>query len=275
MKYLLEMQNGSFSYNPQKKIYSQISFSVNPGEVLCLLGPNGCGKTTLLDNLLGYYPLDEGNILLDGLDAGRMSSAERARKVAYVPQIHQKTFPYTVEQVIMMGRTPHLPFHTGPVKSDQKKVDEIIELLNLEKLRHNDYTRLSGGETQLVLIARALVQESRVLVMDEPTNHLDYTNELIILETMKKLIIEKGMAIIMATHVPNHAFYFENHSIPVQVALMQQERGFSCFGDPETVLTPENLGKIYNVDTCILDYAGIGNDQRLRHIVPLRLRERV
>ncbi len=272
MSPLLAMENGSFSYTPQKRIYSQLSFSVEPGEVLCILGPNGCGKTTLLDNLLGYYPLDEGSILIDGVDSSAMSAPQRARKIAYVPQIHQKTFPYTVEQVILMGRTPHLPFHTGPVRSDIEKVNEVIDLLNLERLRHQEYTRLSGGETQLVLIARALVQESQVLVMDEPTNHLDYTNELIILETMKGLIRDRGLSIIMATHVPNHAFFFENHAIPVVVALMQQDRGFRCYGSPEAVLTPENLGEVYHVDTCILEYAGISTEQQLRHIVPLRLR---
>lgn len=272
MNPVLSMQGGAFAYRGGKEIFRDLDFDLAPGEVLCILGPNGCGKTTLLDTLLGYHRLAEGALRLGERPVQEMNAAERARELAYVPQIHEKTFPYTVEQVIMMGRAAYLPLQAVPGEDDAAKVDEIIAMMNLEELRHAEYTRLSGGETQLVLIARALVQESRILVMDEPTSHLDFTNELVILESMVRLIRERGLSIIMATHVPNHAFYFENRRIPVRVALMQNG-AFRRVGPPEEVLTPESLGEVYRVETRVLQYL-IGDDARpLRHIVPINLTE--
>ncbi len=268
---LISMHAGTFAYSQENPVFEDIGFSVCPGEVLCILGPNGCGKTTLLDTLLGYHRLQGGEILVEGKNADRMTARERAMKIAYVPQNHEKTFPYTVNQVVQMGRAPHLPFHTGPGTDDLRKVEEVIKKMKLSSLKEQEYTRLSGGETQLVLIARALVQESRVLILDEPTSHLDFTNELIILETIVRLVKESHIAVIMASHVPNHAFYFENRRVPVRVALMRN-RGFSHIGTPGEVLTQKTMAEVYNVEARIISYA-CGDDERpLSHVVPLSLK---
>jgi iron complex transport system ATP-binding protein len=271
MEALISMKGGAFGYTPETTTFRDIDFSIRPGEVLCILGPNGCGKTTLLDTLLGYHRLRSGEIRIDGRDADNLSARERAMKVAYVPQNHEKSFPYTVKQVIQMGRAPHLPFHSGPGSEDRQKVDEIIDRMKLSSLRNKEYTRLSGGETQLVLIARALVQESQVMILDEPTSHLDFTNELVILETLVQLADEHKIAVIMASHVPNHAFYFENRRVSVRVALMQNGH-FSHIGPPGEVLTPKTVADVYNVDARIISYA-CGDDERpLSHVIPLKLR---
>lgn len=268
----MTIRNGSFGYQADKPVFQDVNFSVDPGEVLCILGPNGCGKTTLLDTLLGYHRLQSGEILINGKNAAKMSARERAVELAYVPQNHEKSFPYTVRQIVQMGRAPHLPFHTGPGRDDMEKVDEVIDRMKLSNLKDKEYTRLSGGETQLVLIARALVQESRVMILDEPTSHLDFTNELVILDTLVNLASEHNIAVIMASHAPNHAFYIDNRRVPVQVALMQHGF-FTHFGTPVDVLTPKTIADVYNVDTRIISYAHGKDERPLSHVVPLNLRE--
>ncbi len=187
MEALISMKDGAFGYTPETTTFRDIDFSIRPGEVLCILGPNGCGKTTLLDTLLGYHRLRSGEIRIDGRNADKLSARERAMKVAYVPQNHEKSFPYTVKQVIQMGRAPHLPFHSGPGSEDRHKVDEIIDRMKLSSLRNKEYTRLSGGETQLVLIARALVLKPELLILDEATSALDPDSEIEICQTLGKL----------------------------------------------------------------------------------------
>lgn len=268
---LLSVHDGCFGYERGKPVFSGIDLEVHEGEILCILGPNGCGKTTLLDAVLGHHRFDRGSILLDDRDASTLNTRERAKLVSYVPQNHAKSFPYTVEQVVMMGRSPHMPFHTGPGREDLHLVRQAVSALNLEALAAKEYTRLSGGETQLVLIARALAQESRLMVLDEPASHLDFTNELLILETLTRLVTERRIGVIMASHVPNHAFYFANRDVPVRVAMMKDGR-FARTGSPAEVLTPEVLDEVYGVEARVLEYLVSGHDKPLNHVVPLGLK---
>lgn len=250
-------------------MFSSINLQVGQGEVFCLLGPNGCGKTTLLDTVLGHLKPLTGIIHLHGEDAAGMKSNRRASRIAYVPQYHEKSFPYTVFDVILMGRAGRLAFYEPPGEEDKDKTREVISLMGLDHLQDTSYTRISGGETQLVLIARALVQESRIIIMDEPTSHLDYTNEMIILETIGKLVKEKGISILMASHQPNHAFFLANRGVPVRVALMDGG-SFHRIGTPEKVLHPHHIQSIYQIDTKLISFS-TGTERELKHIVPLAL----
>jgi iron complex transport system ATP-binding protein len=263
---LISLENGTFSFG-ETIIFKEVNLSVSKGEILCLLGPNGCGKTTLIDCLLGINKLDKGMIRLAGRSADRLSAKETARTMAYVPQKHNRHFSFSVLDVLLMGRAPYTSFYSSPKTRDIEAAENILESFALSHLMHRDYTLLSGGETQLVMIIRALIQDTPVIIMDEPTAHLDFRHELIVLETIVRLVKEKDLALVMATHFPNHAFYFENEGLPVQVAFMDRQTVLVS-GSPSRALTEENLSRFYQVKTAIISQA-IPLKGTIKHIIPL------
>jgi len=188
--------------------------------------------------------------------------------MAYVPQKHERTFPYSVREIVTMGRAAYLGLFESPSAADRHRADEALEVIGIGHLRNRPYTQLSGGETQLVMIARALVQEAPLIVLDEPTAHLDFRYELVIMEIIGHLVRENGLAIIMATHFPNHAFYFQNTGITTTVALLH-EGGFLAKGPPEEVLDEGMVEKLYGVEVQVIAVA-TDNDKRTRFIVPIR-----
>ncbi len=264
---LVTMENGRFSFG-QTSIFRDVSLAVEKGEVFCLLGPNGCGKTTLIDCILGIHPLDKGDIHLAGTSANRLSPRDKARIMAYVPQKHDRHFSFSVLDVLLMGRSPYTSFYSSPGAGDIEKADGILAAFGLSRLAHRDYTRLSGGETQLVMIMRALIQDTPVIVMDEPTAHLDFRHELIVLETIVRLVRDRGLTLIMATHFPNHAFYFENEGIPVRVAFMHHGRVHTA-GSPTLALTEDNLAGYYQIRARVIEQ-DLDGRSRSRHIIPIR-----
>ncbi len=171
-----------------------------------------------------------------------------------------------------MGRAPYTSFYASPDASDIKLAENILESLGLSHLKHRDYTRLSGGETQLVMIMRALIQNTPVIVMDEPTAHLDFKHELIVLETIVRLVKERNLTLIMASHFPNHAFYFENEGIPVQVAFMNNQQ-VTLKGSPSQALTEENLESFYNVKTSVISHTQ-KDKGTIKHIIPIQTMDR-
>ncbi|MEN6325901.1 MAG: ABC transporter ATP-binding protein [Syntrophomonas sp.] len=263
---LLEVKNLSFGYNSHD-VLSDISFQVNKGEIFFLLGPNGCGKTTLLDCILGLLKLREGSIRLLGTELGTSSPQIIARQVAYVPQSHEKTFPYTVRDIVLMGRAAYIGLFKSPSPEDMRAVEEALAKVGILHLIDRRYTQLSGGEGQLVMIARALAQKTSLIVMDEPTAHLDFKHELVIMETIVELVRETGLAILMATHFPNHAFYFENSNIATRVALMNDHR-FLTAGRPSEILSEDNLKTIYSVNTRVISYT-IDAEHELKQVIPI------
>lgn len=246
---MLEVKKATFSYDGKRNIFEDISFSVGPGEVFCILGPNGTGKSTLLRCLCNLYRLQQGHIEIDGKDVTAYGQAKLARKIGFIPQIHTPTFPYTVLQVVLMGRTPHLNLLATPSEKDYKVAEDAIKTVNIEYIRDKPYTELSGGQMQLVLMARMLAQEPEILLLDEPTSHLDVGNQIHTIEMIKKLSA-KGLSLVMTSHYPDHAF-LSSH----RVGIMKEKR-FIAMGHPDDVVTSENLQEIYGVDMRVVYLGG-------------------
>jgi iron complex transport system ATP-binding protein len=268
---LIEMKNAAFSFG-RIPVFRQVNLKIARGEVFCLLGPNGCGKTTLIDCMLGIHTLDKGRLCLMGQSRTRHSPKETARVMAYVPQKHDRHFSFSVLDLLLLGRTPYTAFYASPGKPDIEKAKKILEMFGLSHLMHRDYTRLSGGETQLVMIMRPLIQETPVIVMDEPTSHLDFRHELIVLETLVRLIRERRITLVMATHFPNHAFYFENAGIPVNVAFMGNQ-SVKPSGTPSRALTQENLARFYHIETLVMSHTLPGKGP-IKQIIPIKTLDR-
>lgn len=228
-----------------------VTLAADVGCVTCLMGVNGCGKSTLIDCILGDNQVDSGAVLIDGVDASALPPLQLARKVAYVPQVHDRAFPYLAHDVVAMGRTPYRGILGSIGEDDHALVDEALELCGIGYLAERPYTQLSGGEVQMVLLARALAQKTPFILMDEPTAHLDFRNELFFMETIVRLVRDYGVGVLTATHSPNQAFFFEGNGVPTSCALM--DAGSVCqIGAPSEVLTAENLRELYGIEARIV-----------------------
>jgi len=221
-----------------------IDLSVAPGDICCLLGPNGCGKTTLFRTLLGLIPSLGGHVMLGGQPLASLSRSEIARRISYVPQAHAPPFPYEALEIVMMGRTARLGRFAQPGPADRVAAYEEMERLGIADLAARDYTRLSGGQRQLVLIARALAQRAPLIVMDEPTASLDFGNQALVLAEISKLVhaaSHNGQGVVLSTHNPDHAF-----ALGSEVVLMHEGVIYRR-GTPREVLTSESLSTVYGV----------------------------
>lgn len=263
---LIALKNLSFGYG-QRDLFSGLEFTVNAGEVFCLLGPNGCGKTTLLDCILGLLRPRQGNVFLNGKNIKYLRREAVARHISYVPQVHEKTFPYKVLDIVLMGRAAYTKMFSAPSRQDLAVAEEALEMVGIGRLKERRYTQLSGGEGQLVMVARALAQKTPLIIMDEPTAHLDFRHELKILETIAKLVQETKLAVLMATHFPNHTFYLENNKLTTRVALMDQGK-FLATGKPSAVLTEENLELLYKINARVASFS-LQDKTELKQVIPV------
>ena len=244
---ILQVEKAGFAYDSKAAaVFKGIEFSVNRGEVLCILGPNGAGKTTLLKCITGLLSLTRGRILLDGLNIGKIKRKELAQKLAYVPQIHQPVFSFNVFDSVLMGRTPHLGFFSRPSSRDHNIAAQTISSLGLDALAAKPLAEISGGERQLVLFARALAQQTGLIVLDEPTSHLDFGNQVKILSLIHNLA-GAGMTVIMTSHNPDHTFMVSD-----KVVIMNHGR-LQGFGPPDRVITEESLKDLYGIEVKIID----------------------
>jgi iron complex transport system ATP-binding protein len=239
----LDLHALSFGHG-QRTIGSDVSLSIAKGEVLALLGANGAGKTTLFKTMLGLLPVQAGEVLLDGTPLSRWSRRERAKRIAYVPQAHAALFPFTVLDVVLMGRTAHLAPFAAPGRHDRDVAMEALAGLGMEHLQDRPYTEISGGERQIALIARALAQQPEILVMDEPTANLDYGNQVRLLSHIRQLAA-RGISIILSTHNPDHVFMVAD-----RVALLYDGK-LVGLGSTKEVLTREALKQLYDIDVVI------------------------
>ena len=258
MKY--EARNISGGYG-KHLVIQDISFSVESGEIVGVLGPNGCGKTTLFRALLRLLPLASGTLLVDGQDACSMNTAEFARNICYIPQGHTPAFGYTVEEIAMMGRACHIPLFSVPGSEDQDIVSEALETLHIAHLRNRPYTELSGGQKRLALIARALSQQAKILVMDEPSSDLDYANQQLVQDTIHTLR-EHDYGIVLSTHAPEYPF-----SAATKVLLMKNGHVISS-GTPDDALTPATLTDAFGVPMDVVSLCDSSGAER-KMCIPL------
>lgn len=238
---MLEVLNLRCGYG-RRTVLDGVSFSLTGGELLCLLGPNGVGKTTLFKTLLGLQAAQGGEVRLDGEPIGAWPRRRLARWIGYVPQAHAAPFPFLVRDVVAMGRTAHLGFCASPRAEDRAVADAALDSMGIATLGEARYTEISGGERQLVLIARALAQQPRILVMDEPTSNLDYGNQLRVLGHVRRIVAERAMGVILTTHHPDHALLHAT-----RVLALDRDKRWSV-GSPRTVIDEDYLRRAYGVE---------------------------
>jgi iron complex transport system ATP-binding protein len=262
MSPVIRIKNASFSYNDHT-VFSSVNLDIMPGEVLCLLGPNGCGKTTLLRCINGALKLEKGSIQLDDKDLSSMTATAIARRIGFVFQEHSAPFPYSVIDVVCMGRAPHLGIFSAPATKDLQIAETALDSVGMYHLRDKPYTQISGGERQLILIARTIAQQPDVILLDEPTSHLDLKNQTLILRMIHRLA-QQGMSIMMSSHLPNHALLHSS-----QVALMHNG-GILAAGKPDDVISEESLQRIYGIEVKIFTGRDIKGQDEIKFCMPSR-----
>ena len=249
MAVALEAAGLGYGY-PGRAVGRGLDLALAAGEVLCVLGPNGGGKTTLFRTLLGLLPAQEGEVRLEGSALAAMPRTDVAHRLGYVPQGHVAPFAFTVRDVVLMGRTAHVGLFAAPGPADRAAADAAIRALAIEALAERFVTELSGGERQLAMIARALAQGARVLVLDEPTASLDFGNQVRVLREIRRLAAE-GYAVVFSSHDPSQAFLAAGR------ALLLAGGGALRQGTPEEVITPENLRSVYGVEVRVATVDGV------------------
>ncbi|WP_319542130.1 ABC transporter ATP-binding protein [uncultured Pseudodesulfovibrio sp.] len=238
---MLHVNDLSFNYG-DTPILENISFQVERGQLCGLFGPNGCGKTTLFKCCLKFLAQSSGSIRMDGKNVEQTSISKMARMVSYVPQEHKPPFPYLVKDVVLMGRTPHLSGLFGVSKHHKQKVSEAMDLIGITHMADTPYNQLSGGQRQMVLIARAVAQETPLLFLDEPTSALDFSNQIKIMNILRQ-IADQGTTIVACTHDPNHVLWFCD-----SVVVLDKQR-FVAQGNPTDIMCDTVLDEIYE-DMC-------------------------
>ncbi|MEG3067400.1 MAG: ABC transporter ATP-binding protein [Syntrophaceticus schinkii] len=243
-----------FSYT-STPVLDNVTFEFTPQETLAIVGPNGAGKSTLLKCIDGLLKFQKGSISLDGKDIKSMSRLEIAKHIGYVPQTSEHIFPFTVFDMVLLGRRSHLSWRNS--KEDILNALKMLQLLNIEDLAMKNFNEVSGGQQQKVIIARALAQEAEVLLLDEPTSNLDILHQLEVMELIKSLVIDIGIAAIISVHDLNLASRYSDKVI------MLKEGKIIAAGNPFSVFTPENIGSVYGVEVAVK------NEMGRPYIVPL------
>ena len=236
----IEAKKLSFTYG-ERMILDHISFRIEDHSITTVLGQNGVGKTTLLKVLLGFEKMDGGEVLYDGKNITSIPFKQFWNRVGYVPQAKQSIFPLTVEETVLTGRTGHLSLFSHPGKTDKRICEEVMQKAGIAHLKNRSCNTLSGGELQLVHIARALAGKPQIIVLDEPETGLDFENQLMVLHLLRQLNTEDGLTIVYNTHYPDHALDFSDHTI------LFMGEGKTVHGPSQKILSRENMEQAFHV----------------------------
>ena len=256
-----EVKSGKFGYG-KEPVIQDISFDVEDGQVLAILGSNGVGKTTLLKCMMGLLNWHEGHTEIDGIPMREMSSRELWKKIAYVPQSKGTALSYRALDMVLMGCSASLGLFEQPTEQEIETARKAMEEVGILHLQEKQCSRMSGGELQMVLIARALASKPKLLVLDEPESNLDFKNQLMILETVTRLARKQGIASIVNTHYPAHALKIADKAL-----ILYRDRNHS-YGPAEKTITEGNMARAFSVDVKIGDF--YYDDQCYKSVIPIR-----
>ena len=260
---ILEVKDGNFGYPHQDIILQNINLSLDEGHILAILGPNGIGKTTLLKCMIGLLSWHSGSTLLYGRDIRDMKPAEIWRTISYIPQSRGYAFAYTGLEMVLLGRSAHLGMFEQPSTKDIQLAGEMMDRVGIFHLAEKDCNRMSGGELQMVLIARALINEPKLIILDEPETGLDFHNQILVLNMIERLAHEEGIGAIMNTHYPTNAMSIADE------AFMINHKGKFFYGSADEVLTQENISYTFDVQVAVseIEY----NGRSIRSIIPIAI----
>lgn len=261
---ILQVQKGCFGYPGQPAILENIDLTLEEGHILAILGPNGIGKTTLLKCMIGLLPWHSGKTLLYGKDIHTLKPKEVWSTISYIPQSHGFAFSYTGLEMVLLGRSAHLGMFQQPGKEELEMAEAMMERVGISHLANKDCNRMSGGELQMVLIARAIINDPKLIILDEPETGLDFHNQILVLNMVERLAHEEGISAIMNTHYPTNAMSVADE------ALMLNRKGEFFYGPAAAILNEQNISYSFDVQVIVdeLNYQG----RAVRSIVPVALR---
>lgn len=244
---IFKVEDGNFYYN-DVPILKNINFEIKKGQLMTILGPNGVGKTTLVKCMLGFLQWSKGHTLIDGCSVKSYPRNQLWKRIGYVPQMKTLPFSHTVESLVLMGRNPYISFFSRPGREDYYHVDRVLATFKLEHLKKKPINRLSGGEIQMILIARALVAQPELLILDEPELNLDLANQMKIFEILIELVKAEGIGCIVNTHHPINALRYGEKSL-----LLMKDFKY-IYGDTENILNRKNLSKTFEISQDWFDF---------------------
>jgi len=260
---IIEVQNGNFGYPRQQKILKNINFKLEEGRILSVLGPNGAGKTTLLKCMVGLLDWVDGKSFLYGEDIKRINSKKLWSKVSYIPQSHTFAFSITGLEMVVLGRSAHLGVFEQPGIKDIEMAEEIMKQIGIERLAEKDCNHMSGGELQMVLIAKALINKPDLIILDEPETGLDFHNQILVLSLIERMAHEEGICAIMNTHYPTNAISISDDT------LMLNHNGEYVYGLTHHILNEENISNAFHVNVAVNEFQY--NDGIVKSIVPISI----
>lgn len=262
----LAVEHGCFSWrkDDERLLLNDICFDAGPGDLVAVLGPNGSGKTTLLRCIMGFLKWRSGSAALDGKDIASIPNRELWQSLAYVPQSKGAAVAYSVEEMVLLGSGSRHGMFGRPDERDAEIARAVMERMGIAGIAKRKCTELSGGQLQMVLIARAMAAQPKILILDEPESNLDFKNQLIVLTTLKKLA-DSGTACIFNTHFPAHAARHATRS------LLLRKDGHSIYGPTEEVITEQNISRAFGVDVAIGTVTAAGIP--IPYVMPVEVRK--